>query len=143
MDFITGLPKSSQGYDSIWVIVDRLTKSAHFLPVKTWAICGVICGVICRVNIRSNPFLLISSVTISLRMISRWCRPRHTRQSATPVRHDSSAMEYHNAYAVDPAVYAATYTASTGASPKGQEKTPLCCSLQCIEAYPRRDSQPL
>jgi len=35
MDFIIGLPKNSKGYDSIWVIVDRLTKSAHFLPVKT------------------------------------------------------------------------------------------------------------
>ena len=35
MDFIVGLPKISKGYDSIWVIVDRLTKSAHFLPVKT------------------------------------------------------------------------------------------------------------
>ena len=35
MDFITGLPRSSQEYDSIWVIVDRMTKSAHFLPVKT------------------------------------------------------------------------------------------------------------
>jgi hypothetical protein len=34
MDFITGLPKTSSGYDSIWVIVDRLTKSTHFLPVK-------------------------------------------------------------------------------------------------------------
>jgi hypothetical protein len=34
MDFITGLPKTSQGYVSIWVIVDRLTKLAHFLPVK-------------------------------------------------------------------------------------------------------------
>ncbi|GJX04312.1 putative reverse transcriptase domain-containing protein [Tanacetum coccineum] len=32
MDFITKLPKSSQGFDTIWVIVDRLTKSAHFLP---------------------------------------------------------------------------------------------------------------
>jgi len=41
------------------------------------------------------------------------------------VRHDSSATENHNAYAVDPAVYAATYTASTGASPMGQVKTPL------------------
>ncbi|GKA54783.1 putative reverse transcriptase domain-containing protein [Tanacetum coccineum] len=30
MDFITKLPKSSQGFDTIWVIVDRLTKSAHF-----------------------------------------------------------------------------------------------------------------
>ena len=42
-----------------------------------------------------------------------------------PVRHDSSATEYYNAYAVDPTVYAATYTASTGASPMGQVKTPL------------------
>ncbi|WVZ63181.1 hypothetical protein U9M48_012835, partial [Paspalum notatum var. saurae] len=35
MDFITGLPKTHDGYDSIWVIVDRLTKSAHFLPIRT------------------------------------------------------------------------------------------------------------
>jgi hypothetical protein len=34
MDFITGLPKTSRGFDLIWVIVDRLTKSAHFIPVK-------------------------------------------------------------------------------------------------------------
>jgi hypothetical protein len=35
MDFITGLPTSQKGNDSIWVIVDRLTKSAHFIPVQT------------------------------------------------------------------------------------------------------------
>jgi hypothetical protein len=35
MDFIIGLPMSSQGHDSIWVIVDHLTKVAHFIPVKT------------------------------------------------------------------------------------------------------------
>jgi len=34
MDFMTGLPRSQEGYDSIWVIVDRLTKSTHFLPIK-------------------------------------------------------------------------------------------------------------
>ena len=34
MDFVTKLPKSPQGYDTIWVIVDRLTKSAHFLPMR-------------------------------------------------------------------------------------------------------------
>jgi transposase InsO family protein len=35
MDFIVGLLKTQSCYDSIWVIVDRLTKVAHFIPVKT------------------------------------------------------------------------------------------------------------
>jgi hypothetical protein len=34
MDFIVGLPTTVKGFDSIWVIDDRLTKIAHFLPVK-------------------------------------------------------------------------------------------------------------
>ncbi|GKB96721.1 putative reverse transcriptase domain-containing protein, partial [Tanacetum coccineum] len=34
MDFVTKLPRTSSGYDTIWVIVDRLTKSAHFLPMR-------------------------------------------------------------------------------------------------------------
>nr|GEV77653.1 reverse transcriptase domain-containing protein [Tanacetum cinerariifolium] len=34
MDFVTGLLRTPSGYDSIWVIMDRLTKSAHFLPKK-------------------------------------------------------------------------------------------------------------
>jgi hypothetical protein len=35
MDFIVGLPHTSQKHDSIWVIIDRLTKPAHFLLVHT------------------------------------------------------------------------------------------------------------
>ena len=34
MDFITKLPKTRRGVDTIWVVVDRLTKSAHFLVIK-------------------------------------------------------------------------------------------------------------
>jgi transposase InsO family protein len=35
IDFIVGLPRTQSRYDSIWVIADRLTKVAHFVPVKT------------------------------------------------------------------------------------------------------------
>ena len=34
MDFVTGLPRTQSQHDSIWVLVDRLTKSANFLPVN-------------------------------------------------------------------------------------------------------------
>nr|GFD03157.1 DNA/RNA polymerases superfamily protein [Tanacetum cinerariifolium] len=34
MDFVTKLPKTSSGYDTIWVIMDRLTKSPYFLPMR-------------------------------------------------------------------------------------------------------------
>ena len=34
MEFVVGLPRTAKGYDSIWVMMDRLTKSAHFLLVQ-------------------------------------------------------------------------------------------------------------
>jgi len=34
MDFVTHLPRSTKGHDSVWVIIDRLTKCAHFLPMN-------------------------------------------------------------------------------------------------------------
>src|SRR5256886_6420379 len=37
MDFVTALPKTQRKHDAIWVIVDRLTKSAHFIPIQ-WGI---------------------------------------------------------------------------------------------------------
>ena len=35
MDFVVGLPLTGKKHDSVWVVVDGLTKSAHFLPVRT------------------------------------------------------------------------------------------------------------
>ena len=34
MDFVTHLPRTPQGHDAVWVIVDRLKKSTHFLAVR-------------------------------------------------------------------------------------------------------------
>ena len=34
MDFVMGLLRTTRGYDAIWMIVNHLTKSAHFLPIK-------------------------------------------------------------------------------------------------------------
>ena len=34
MDFVSGIPRTQKGHDAIWVIVDRLTKSANFLPIS-------------------------------------------------------------------------------------------------------------
>ena len=34
MDFVSGFPLTQRKHDAVWVIVDRLTKSAHFLPVR-------------------------------------------------------------------------------------------------------------
>ena len=34
MDFVTGFPKGKNQVDAVWVIVDRLMKSAHFLPIR-------------------------------------------------------------------------------------------------------------
>nr|GFD15484.1 retrotransposon protein, putative, Ty3-gypsy subclass [Tanacetum cinerariifolium] len=42
MDFVTGLPQTQRRHDAIWVVVDRLTKSAHFLPIrKDYSVSGL------------------------------------------------------------------------------------------------------
>ncbi|GJU48540.1 putative reverse transcriptase domain-containing protein [Tanacetum coccineum] len=57
MDFITKLPKLSQGYDTIWVIVDRLTKSAIFIPMrKTSPIKNLAKMYLKELSIKATPF---------------------------------------------------------------------------------------
>ena len=36
MDFVMGLPRTRYQHDSVWVIIDRITKSAHFFPIRTF-----------------------------------------------------------------------------------------------------------
>ena len=50
MDFIVGLPATQKGYNGIWVIVDRLTKTVHFLPFSTrWLVGKLARYYICEV----------------------------------------------------------------------------------------------
>ena len=48
MDFVTGLPRTQSGHDAIWVIVDRLTKSAHFIATNNTYSPRKICTIVCR-----------------------------------------------------------------------------------------------
>ena len=62
MDFVGGLPKTKGGKDTIWVIVDRLTKSAHFLPVKKSDNAEFLSRLYVReiVKIHGAPFTIVS-----------------------------------------------------------------------------------
>ncbi|GJU03779.1 transposon ty3-G gag-pol polyprotein [Tanacetum coccineum] len=63
MDFVTGLPTTQKRHDAIWVVVDRLTKSAHFLPIrKNYGISKL--AEIFRQEIESLGKLVLSSVNI-------------------------------------------------------------------------------
>nr|GEU36341.1 putative reverse transcriptase domain-containing protein [Tanacetum cinerariifolium] len=94
MDFVSGLPKTLSGYDSIWVIVDRLTKSAHFLSTKKTdsieklaqlylkeIVCrhGVPVSIISDRDIRIDTYLWSNSPTITA--IMRASRLHHSRHS--------------------------------------------------------------
>ena len=62
MDFVTGLPKSKHGHDAIWVIVDRLTKSAHFLPVLMTYTVDALCKLYVKeiVRLHGVPISIVS-----------------------------------------------------------------------------------
>jgi len=71
---------------------------------------------------------------------SRWCHPRHARQSTTPARHNSSATEYHNSYEVDPQSTPQPTLPQRAPHRWERRRPPRSESLQDDEAYPARDS---
>ncbi|XP_042441327.1 uncharacterized protein LOC122026664 [Zingiber officinale] len=62
MDFVVGLPRTRRTHDTIWVIVDRLTKSAHFLPIRRTESLDRLAELYCREIIRLHgvPLSIIS-----------------------------------------------------------------------------------
>ena len=62
MDFVVGLPRTRQGHDAIWVIVDRLTKSAHFLAIRRTDPLDRLADLYCReiIRLHSVPLSIIS-----------------------------------------------------------------------------------
>nr|XP_016452449.1 PREDICTED: uncharacterized protein LOC107776999 [Nicotiana tabacum] len=72
MDFITGLPNSRRKFNSIWVIVDRLTKSDHFLPVRTTYSAEDYARLYIKeiVRLHGVPFLLYLTEVPNLQLIS-------------------------------------------------------------------------
>ena len=62
MDLVSGLPRSPRGHDAIWVIVDRLTKSAHFLAIRLTDSIGVLSRLCIReiVRLHGIPVTIIS-----------------------------------------------------------------------------------
>ena len=62
MDFITGLPKTTGNFDSIFVVVDKLTKVAHIIPVKTTTTAADIAHIFVKeiVRLHGNPARIVS-----------------------------------------------------------------------------------
>ena len=62
MDFVEGLPRSKKGNESIWVIVDRLTKSAHFIPVSVHRTANKLAQLYIReiVRLHGTPISIVS-----------------------------------------------------------------------------------
>ena len=52
MDFVVGLPRSPRGRDTIWVVVDRLSKVAHFIPIRSTSTAGDLAPIYMREIVR-------------------------------------------------------------------------------------------
>nr|GEU96525.1 retrovirus-related Pol polyprotein from transposon 17.6 [Tanacetum cinerariifolium] len=93
MDFVLGLPRTPSGYDSIWVIVDRLTKSAQFLPTKrTYSIEKLAQQYLKEIVFGIDTYLWSNSPTITIIMrASRLHNSRHSMGES--VDHQSAGVK--------------------------------------------------
>ena len=70
MDFVTGLPRTPTGKDAIWVIVDRLTRSAHYLAIRVdfslERLARLYINEIVRLNVHLYPLCLIETEDLCL-----------------------------------------------------------------------------
>ena len=72
MDFVVGLPLTGIRHDSVWVVVDRLTKSAHFLPVRTDYSLGKLTELYIKEIVRLHGILVSIISDQDLRFTSRF-----------------------------------------------------------------------
>nr|GEW53786.1 reverse transcriptase domain-containing protein [Tanacetum cinerariifolium] len=111
MDFIIKLPKTSSGHDTIWVIVDRLIKSAHFIPIKATYSMETLTGLYIK-EIVSRHEVLISIISdhdshftsrfwqsmqgaLSIQLdISTTYHPETDRKSENPSKHSKICFEH-------------------------------------------------
>ena len=72
MDFVTHLPQTSRKHDAIWVIVDRLTKSAHFLAMRMTFTLEEFCRLYIReiVRLHGVPVSIVSDRILDLQLSS-------------------------------------------------------------------------
>ena len=63
MDFVTRLPRTSRKHDAVWVIMDQLTKSAHFLDMRMTFTLDKLCRLYIReiVELHGVPFFIVSN----------------------------------------------------------------------------------
>ena len=72
MDFVTGLPNTPRGHDAIWVVLDRLTKSAHFIPINISFPLQKLAEIYIRVIVKLHGVPLSIVSDRDLRFISRF-----------------------------------------------------------------------
>ncbi|XP_058774366.1 uncharacterized protein LOC131648644 [Vicia villosa] len=86
MDFVTGLPNTASGHDLIWVIVDRLTKSAHFIPINITYPVAKLAEIYVRVIVKLHGVVLgpeiVRETTEKVKMIREKMKASQSRQKS-------------------------------------------------------------